>query len=152
MSASAYPGGCCVAVALVFVPSWACGRSGGSRPLDGPRELRVDATRPWQATGIRVEAERPFRITQVAGRIRDRETEIPGGGGSDYVCGDPGCCEPMPNVRRSALIGRVGRHTFAVADGGTFRVPAAGELSLRINDCDEGLEDNAGELTATFVP
>jgi hypothetical protein len=39
-----------------------------------------------------------------------------------------------------------------VGDGGDFTVPSSGTLELRINDCDDGLQDNEGELRVRFVP
>lgn len=117
-----------------------------------PRTVVVYASRGWQDTGVFLGPGRRFRLRYVSGEIRDRETHIPDANGTDYVCGNPGCCEPLPDVRRSALIGRVGGPAFAVGNGGEFEAGDGGQLLLRVNDCDEGLFDNSGELTVEFVP
>ena len=116
----------------------------------GPVALRISADRGWQDTGITLPAGRSFVLKDVAGRIKDQHTEIDGGNGSDYVCGSHGCCEPLPNERRSALVARVGTETFLVGDGTKHTTRGAGALQLRLNDCDEGLSDNSGVLTLAF--
>lgn len=117
-----------------------------------PRTVVVRASWGWQETGVFLAPGRRFRLRYVSGEIRDRETHIPDANGSDYVCGNPGCCEPLPEVRRSALIGRFSGPAFAVGNRGEFEAGDGGQLLLRVNDCDEGLYDNSGELTVEFVP
>jgi len=58
----------------------------------------------------------------------------------------------MPNVRRSAVIGKIGDRIFDVSNGGFFDDYRGGKLYLRVNDCDEGLYDNGGTLTVAFAP
>jgi hypothetical protein len=114
--------------------------------------VRIKAASGWQDTGVVVAGSAPFSLRVVSGQIHDGETQISDGGGSDYVCGRPDCCEPMPNVRRSAVIGRVGGELFDVSNGGFFEDLPGGILYLRVNDCDEGLYDNGGTLTIAFAP
>ena len=114
--------------------------------------IRIKAAGGWQDTGVVVAAASPFSLRVVSGQIHDSETKILDGAGSDYVCGRPDCCEPMPNVRRSAVIGRLGSQVFDVSNGGFFEDHRGGALFLRVNDCDEGLYDNGGTLTVAFAP
>jgi hypothetical protein len=114
--------------------------------------VRVKAAGGWQDSGIVVGDAAPFSLRVISGQIHDGETKILDGGGSDYVCGKRECCEPMPNVRRSAVIGRVGDRIFDVSNGGFFDDYPGGKLYLRVNDCDEGLYDNGGTLTIAFAP
>lgn len=53
---------------------------------------------------------------------------------------------PLPTERTGALIGRIGEKVFVVGEGLSLTVPESGKLELRINDGDEGLDDNRGEL------
>jgi hypothetical protein len=46
----------------------------------------------------------------------------------------------------------VGDHLFLIGDKNRIEVQESGELQLRINDCDEGLFDNAGSLTIKISP
>ena len=114
--------------------------------------VRIKAASGWQDTGVVVADSAPFSLRVVSGQIHDSDTKILDGGGSDYVCGRPDCCEPMPNVRRSAVIGKVGDRMFDVSNGGFFETHPGGKLLLRVNDCDEGLYDNGGTFTIAFAP
>ena len=114
--------------------------------------IRMKAANGWQDTGVVVRMSAPFSLRVVSGQIHDGDTKILDGGGSDYVCGRPDCCEPMPNVRRSAVIGRLGDQVFDVSNGGFFEAHPGGTLFLRVNDCDDGLYDNGGTLTVAFAP
>jgi hypothetical protein len=114
--------------------------------------VRVKAASGWQETGITLESAVPFSLRVVSAQIHDGETKIVDGAGSDYVCGRPDCCEPMPDVRRSAVIGKVAGKVFDVSNGGFFDDLPGGQLLLRVNDCDDGLYDNGGTLTIAFAP
>ena len=138
-------------IAGAWLAATACGRDRAPNPADSVT-LRVSATEGWQDTGITLQPGRAFTLRNVSGHIRDQQTEIDGGMGSEYVCGSPDCCEPLPRERRSALIGRVGSDAFLVGHGTEHVAKASGQLLLRVNDCDEGLFDNAGALTVEFVP
>jgi hypothetical protein len=127
-----------------------CDSSGA--PTLERRTIEVRADRGWQKTGVMLDGRTPFTLRGVSGAIRDQDTTISGGAGSDYVCGKADCCEPLPKVRRSALIARIGNDVFDVSSGGRFTRRAKGALSMRVNDCDGGLHDNSGTLTVEFVP
>ena len=109
--------------------------------------LNVSATQGWQATGVFVEAGEKLKVEDIAGEIIDLKVTLTDGSGYNYVCGHANCCEPLPTARRGALLGRLGGATFLIGNGGVFTIESSGELSLRLNDCDEGLYDNAGSLT-----
>jgi hypothetical protein len=114
--------------------------------------ITVAANRGWQDTGIRVEPQQKFQLRYRSGAIVDKETKIADAHGSDYICGDPGCCEPLPEERRGALVARIGGDVFIVGNGGEYSSPAGGIIFLRVNDCDDGLVDNSGELRVEFIP
>ena len=116
------------------------------------KTIDVHADRGWQDSGVSVDGKTPFVLRYVSGEIHDRDMTLRDAAGSDYVCGRAECCEPMPTVRRGALVGRIGREVFDVSNGGRFTRSQNGALFLRINDCDEGLHDNHGSLTVEFVP
>jgi Anthrone oxygenase len=134
--------------AVLFI--WATA-SGAAAVVTGPHDVDVFASRGWQPSEARVEAGRAVTITHLSGGVQDAATSIPDANGSDYVCGAPDCCEPAPDSRRSALLARVGRHVVTIGNGATFTSPTAGEIELRINDCDEGLSDNRGTLAVRIT-
>ena len=137
----------CVLAALTMI----IGCQRGS-PLGPPITAHVSATAGWQSIGTSVKPGQAAVVAYVRGTIRDRETVIPDASGSDYVCGVPACCEPLPNERRSALIARVGSRLFAIGNHRRIVSDEGGEILLRINDCDEGLADNSGELEVRIEP
>jgi hypothetical protein len=92
------------------------------------------------------------RIAYISGMVSDSDMAIPDANGSGYVCGQTGCCEPLPLSPRDALIGRVGQDVFYIGNGGMLSMPATGTLQLRINDCDSGLYDNRGILNILVLP
>lgn len=118
----------------------------------GPHVVEVAANRGWQDSGISVSPQQKFQLRYRSGQITDKDTKIADAHGSDYVCGDPGCCEPLPDERRASLIARVGSDVFVVANGGEFSSPSGGAIFLRVNDCDDGLGDNTGRLNVEFIP
>ena len=116
------------------------------------RTVTAAASRGWQDSGIRVEPQQKFQLRYRSGAIGDKDTRIPDAHGSDYICGDPGCCEPLPDERRGALVARIGSDVFIVGNGGEYGSPAGGTIFLRVNDCDDGLLDNSGELSVEIHP
>jgi hypothetical protein len=112
----------------------------------------VSAELGWQNTGILLGSGEMLHIQFMAGEIRDGEAVIRGPGGIGWACGESNCCEPMPDVERDALIGRVGDHLFAIGDRSEITFSANGELQLRINDCDSGLFDNSGRFQVKISP
>jgi hypothetical protein len=125
---------------------------GPARPLVEPVIKDISAERGWQSTSIWLESGELFHLQFLAGEIRDGEAIIRGPSGTGYICGDSTCCEPIPEAQRDALIGRVGDYIFLIGDKNAFEVRQSGELQLRINDCDDGLFDNAGSLTVKISP
>ena len=117
-----------------------------------PRLLDVAANQGWQDTGIRVEPQQKFQLRYRSGQVVDKDVTITDGHGTEYVCGDPGCCEPMPDERHGALIARVAGSIMIVGNGGEFTAAEGGTIFLRVNDCDAGLADNSGQLKVEFIP
>jgi hypothetical protein len=58
----------------------------------------------------------------------------------------------MPDERRGTLLGRIGGSVFIVGNGGEYSAPESGTISLRVNDCDDGLVDKTGQLKVEFIP
>jgi hypothetical protein len=114
--------------------------------------VNVAANRGWQEIGITVTPNQKFQLRYRSGAITDKDTKIADAHGSDYVCGDPGCCEPLPDERRGALVARIAGEIFLVGNGGEFSSPAGGPIFLRVNDCDDGVVDNTGQLSVEFIP
>jgi hypothetical protein len=118
----------------------------------GSRIVDVAANQGWQDTGIRVEPQQKFQLRFRSGKIIDKDVTIADGHGSDFICGDPGCCEPMPDERRGTLLARIAGSVLIVGNGGEFMAAEGGNIFLRINDCDSGLADNSGQLKVEFIP
>ncbi len=114
--------------------------------------IEVPADRAWGDTGIPLRVGQTFRVAYLAGQVADGDTALADSAGSGYICGHAGCCEPLPEAPRGALIGRVGRKAFYIGNGGQFVAPASGHLLLRMNDCDEGLYDNRGAWQIIVIP
>ena len=121
-------------------------------PLTEPVMKDVSAELGWQNTGVLLDSDETIHIQFMSGEIRDGEAVIRGPSGIGWACGESDCCEPMPDVERDALIGRVGDHLFAIGDRSEIAVSANGELQLRINDCDAGLFDNSGSFQVKISP
>ena len=133
----------------LLIPMLACAilPTGSKNPAE--TTVKVAADQGWQDTEVALQAGEQVRIEYVTGQIQDQETPLIDGTGADFVCGHAGCCEPLPDARRSALIGRVGRlddGIFYVGNGVEITVETTGNLFLRINDCNSGLYDNSGEF------
>ena len=121
--------------------------NGNKNPAEAT--VKVAADQGWQDTEVVLQAGEQVRIEYVSGQIQDQETTIIDGTGADFICGHAGCCEPLPETRRSSLIGRIGRldnDIFSVGNGVEITVETTGNLFLRINDCNSGLYDNSGQF------
>ena len=112
----------------------------------------ISADLGWQNTEIFLNSDEPIHFQLVSGEIRDGDAIIRGPSGVGWACDDSSCCEPMPDVGRDALIGRVGDKLFLIGDQNEITVATGGELQLRINDCDAGLFDNSGILRIQISP
>ncbi len=114
-------------------------------------QIPVYATGRWQDTHIPLKQGQTFKVLSVTGTIMDDGVALSGGNGKpDFICSQripQGCCDPMPDQHRSALIGKIGQHNLLIGNGRELSAPEDGELQLRINDCDDGLENNSGLLT-----
>jgi hypothetical protein len=119
--------------------------------VTGPRTIEVLANQGWQNTGVTLEAGQPFQLRYQSGQITEQGTVVGDAEGSDEICGDPGCCEPLPDERRNSLLARLAGETFHVGNGGHYTAAAPGSLFLRLNECDDGLSDNRGSLTIEFT-
>jgi len=129
--------------------------SASGSPASAPpatRLIDVAANQGWQDTGIRVEPQQKFQLRFRSGQIVDKDVTIADGHGSDYICGDPGCCEPMPDERRGLLLARIAGSILIVGNGGEFTATDGGNIFLRVNDCDSGLADNSGQLKVEYIP
>lgn len=113
--------------------------------------LKIASDQGWQYSQASIKEGETFSIEVGTVEWGDQNTTITDGLGLDYVCGDPTCCEPMPNVQYGALIGRVGDQDFLVGNGGTFTLKSSGLLAFRVNDCDAGLHDNSGEMIVVIL-
>jgi len=110
-------------------------------------EVAILSNQGWQDTGVELKSGENVLIEYISGQVTDGATIIIDGSGADYICGQAECCEPLPAVRRSSLIGRVGRtddETFYVGNGVETTINNSGSLFLRLNDCNSGLTDNTG--------
>ncbi|RME91454.1 MAG: hypothetical protein D6770_00305 [Anaerolineae bacterium] len=122
-----------------------------AEPVEGYL-VEVPADRAWGDSGVSLHTGQVFYVAYLSGLVADGETALTDASGSGYVCGHAGCCEPLPEAPRGALIGRLGREVFYIGNGGEFTAPASGRLFLRMNDCDEGLYDNHGAWQILIVP
>lgn len=113
----------------------------------------VDASQGWQATTIFINNNDEISLTVAAGEWTHQVGVAPynNGTGGSYICANglppSSCAEPLPEAPQGALIGRIGNHIFEIGSGATITANQSGELSLRINDADNGLFDNEGVLT-----
>jgi hypothetical protein len=110
--------------------------------------IQVDGARAWTDTGITV--RRGDRIGfSTSGQVSFRNGSNPVGPDGSATENRAGA--PVQNVGVGGLIGRVGRGApFAIgANSQWITMPAAGRLSLGIND--SGVGDNSGAFVVTIV-
>ncbi|MBZ0275571.1 MAG: carboxypeptidase-like regulatory domain-containing protein, partial [Anaerolineae bacterium] len=118
--------------------------------------IEVSSLRGWQQTGVEVVEGMELQIEVTEGRWTPwpYRTTYSGAGDVSYRClrENPNgpCPEPMPDEPIGALIGRIGDQTFKVGNQNTIIVEANGQLYMRINDGDAGLDDNTGSLTVNI--
>jgi len=137
-------------------PSPSPSQSPSPSPTSAPYLLttfKVLAAKGWQDTGVQVNAGDILEISYVSGlwtgKIGLNDYSDPEGGhpSQDYFCNSMSHEETGFN----ALIGKirygkpflVGRHFLGTAN-------ISGTLYLRMNDCDEWLEDNEGSVVVTI--
>jgi hypothetical protein len=90
----------------LFIRDRSLNLAGPAAPLTEPVMKDISADRGWQITGILLDSGTTIEFQYLSGEIRDGETVLRGPSGSGYICGDSTCWEPMPEVKRAALIGR----------------------------------------------
>ncbi|QDT70258.1 hypothetical protein MalM25_32040 [Planctomycetes bacterium MalM25] len=121
---------------------------GASTEGGSPRiELKVD--RGWQATGLRVEPGREYRIAALGRFVIGRDPD-----GAPWPCEAGGITLEYHDGRPLGLLlaaidAGPGAFTRPIEIGsrGVLRPESAGELFLRVNDSPNRLSDNTGELT-----
>lgn len=132
-----------VGIVAAFIFTGSIWRGSTPRSL-APVVVNITSTKGWQLTGIQIEAGDDFEI-------RWKEGLWKGTLDGNFYGPDPGfsnkplSCLPFP-TDPGALIGMIGNHQpFKV--GNSFRTVStqAGELQLRMNDCDQLLGDNSDQ-------
>lgn len=118
-----------------------------NQPGAGGGEIRVEANRPFTSAGINVSRGERVRF-EVNGDIRIGPNV---GAGPD---GNPDLAKrlsyPVRSAAAGALIGRVGNSPpFAIGSRGEIVMPAAGALSLGVND--DKFDDNSGWFTVRVI-
>lgn len=114
--------------------------------------ILVDSRQGWQWSGVWLDGQMEVTIEVVDGQWTHNLTTTPynQGEGSWFVCAEripvDQCEEPLPNAARGALIGRVGSSVFPIGRSARFVPPQAGTLDVRMNDADDELQDNDGNL------
>lgn len=160
-------------VATVYVAGWINGGSGSFQILgaDGcfsdptAQSFTIQATRPWQNTGITVTQGTTVTLTVTYGS-GDWTADPHTNGGNLYDAnGCPGVIVPadrtafpIVGVPMGALVGRVGGGTpFLIGDGPQIvSTETGGALELCINDdltgaYGAGLTDNSGSITVQIA-
>jgi len=117
------------------------------------RIVQIDATKAWQNTGVFVNAGDLVSIETLSGEwsiAQDSEQYTPGVG-TCYTCtrflSANKCPEPLPSFYTGALIAEIGGQIVGINKIYTFTAERSGEIALRINDADEYLGDNDGNIT-----
>ena len=119
---------------------------------DGGRSAIVATDRGWQSTGIRLERDKPYRISS-KGRFKVKKRprpwwSEPGGITIDYWNGYPlGILQGVVRADNAESdLTSMGR-PFAAGLSGKVTPTATGTLYLRINDSPASLIDNEGQVT-----
>jgi hypothetical protein len=124
------------------------------RPLKEPVEVAIAADRGWQASGVRLEAGKTYRVTASGRFVIANDGEPwpcePGGVTIDYHAGRPlgkllGAIDG--NTRGATLADEV-----EIGLGRTITPAASGTLYLRVNDSPAKLNDNRGTVSVTISP
>jgi hypothetical protein len=126
-------------------------RAIGGQPFDA---IEVAADQGWQTSEVMLQPGEQFQVEYLAGTWSYWSGTIPpqDARGDSYACTAASCCEPLPQARKGALIGKVGDAVFFIGNGGAFTAETAGQLLLRINDCDGSLQDNVGSVKLRINP
>jgi len=130
-------------------------------PLNaGPRHVTITADRGWQASGVWLEAGKPYRISsngryQIAVEHQDGLTRPlpcePGGVTIEYHDGKPlGIVLGAVDVRSNDADVASFAHPIVIGLHATITPAASGTLYLRVNDSAGSLDDNRGTLMVTM--
>ena len=115
-------------------------------PAGTVKTFTVAATASWQDTKVSVKQGEQVSIQYVSGTWSDGITPSQdGSGGPDAVTCVIDIC-PMRNYPEGMLVGRIGKQIFAIGNDISFVSALAGTLQVRMNDSDQGSDDNSGEI------
>lgn len=111
----------------------------------------VSSTAGWQQTALTVQQGSQFTISYVSGTWTVDARSLPYSGPQGYTweVDQPiyQGCKYDSMLTYATLLGEIGNGSdFAVGRGGVFTANSSGILSLRINDMDTCLSDNAGSI------
>jgi len=112
----------------------------------------ISSTTGWQQSSVNLTAGEAYTLAYVSGSwtvdFRNFPRVGPAGYSSQVDSQIYQGCKYLASSNYAVLLGSVGSSpAFAIGKGGTFTAPASGRLSLRINDGDACLGDNAGSVT-----
>lgn len=119
--------------------------------------VNISALKGWQDTGVFLENGERVEIVVLSGKwaYAQDQSLSSGAGDTQYICSNmlptPICAEPLPASPKGALIGRIGSMTFEIGAQTTLIAQDSGNLQLRINDADDGLNDNTGSLQVNIL-
>jgi hypothetical protein len=125
------------------------------RRSDFTVEYAIAASQPWQDTGILLVAGDLVEITYLEGSWTENSRDTPLSGPEGILPALAAACDqPLPSETAgyNVLAGKVGQaQPFKV--GGLFKdtVQSAGKLYLRLNDCDDKLDDNEGTIKVKII-
>jgi len=116
--------------------------------------ITITSTSGWQQTGMTVQQGTQFMISYVSGTWTVDVNNYPFVGPNGYP---PNIdkqiyqgCKYDSSLVYAMLLGQIGNGPdFVIGQGGTFTASASGILSMRINDDDACLGDNAGSIVLT---
>jgi len=128
--------------------SSATGTSGVAGNGTSGAQIRVPGNQQWVPTGFTVRRNDILRFDaqgEVMWTTEQADKAGPSGANNRRMSGAP----PFPNAPGGALIGRVGNgQAFLIANLGSVKMPANGELFLGIND--DVVADNTGDFFVTI--
>lgn len=135
---------------------------GGQLPGTTLPNFTVQATLPWQSTGITIQPNATVVVSYASGTWTadpqdNNGQQYDASGSPDIIVPANQTLYPIVNVPMGILIGRVNGGTpFVISDGSVVPDDVTGLLELCINDdltgaYGAGLKDNQGAITVSFV-
>ena len=115
---------------------------------------RISAIKGWQNAAIKIHSGDMLEIKHISGLWTENKNETPPTNPEGISPTEDYNCTPMSHKQTgfNALIGKIGDNTpFKVGSNFLEHVSQEGQLYLRINDCDESLSDNDGEITVFVI-